>query len=62
MLFLNINQPPTGGSCTVTPTRGTAMIDKYGVMCSNWVDPENQGIQYYTIACASDLNHTYLDL
>ncbi len=27
------------------------MIDKYGVMCTNWVDPENQGIQFYTIAC-----------
>lgn len=55
MLFLNINQPPTGGSCTVTPTRGTAMIDKYGVMCTDWLDPENQGIQYYTIACTYSL-------
>ena len=31
--------------------RGTAMVDKFGVMCKDWTDPEDIGILYYTIAC-----------
>jgi hypothetical protein len=33
--------------------RGTALVDKFGVMCKDWEDPEDIGIQYYTIACES---------
>ncbi len=47
---MNIQENPK-----YTIFRGTAMIDQFGVMCKNWIDPEDQGIQYYTISCEKNI-------
>ena len=64
MLAVYVNQPPVGGSCTVSPPDGlsltslTSMLDGVTVACSGWTDPESQGITSYAIN--SEINF-YLD-
>ena len=64
VLAVYVNQPPVGGSCTVSPPDGlsltslTSMLDGVTVACSGWTDPESQGITSYAIN--SEINF-YLD-
>jgi len=46
-IFLHINQPPEGGECTLTPDTGYALLDRFNVRCSDWMDPEDKPIEYY---------------
>ena len=52
-MYLKINDPPRNGACSISPTAGTAMVDKYQVECSGWTDKEEAGIQGYLISCNS---------
>lgn len=46
-IFLHINQPPESGECIFSPEEGLALLDKFYVKCSGWIDPEGQPIEYY---------------
>lgn len=46
-IFLHINQPPEGGECSFSPPEGMALMDRFLVKCSNWIDPEDKPIEYY---------------
>lgn len=47
-IFLHINQPPEGGECVLLEFDGPlALLDKYSVQCSNFIDPEGKPIEYY---------------
>lgn len=46
-IFLHINQPPEGGDCVMTPNEGMALLSRFLVKCSNWIDPEDRPIEYY---------------
>jgi hypothetical protein len=41
-----INQPPTNGSCSITPLNGTTSTS-FTIICSHWQDPD--GIKDYSI-------------
>jgi len=44
---LLVNTPPTGGTCSVTPTSGTSAQTMFFCNCSGWTDPN--GIQQYQL-------------
>jgi hypothetical protein len=46
-IFLHINQPPEAGECFFSPNEGMALLDKFDVKCSSWIDPEDKPIEYY---------------
>ena len=46
-IFLHINQPPEQGECVMSPIEGMALLSKFNVKCSNWIDPEDKPIEYY---------------
>ena len=50
VVFLKLNQQPTGGSCTVSPSEGTSLLTEFEVDCDGWVDPEDIGIKQYVIS------------
>jgi hypothetical protein len=58
-----INQPPTNGSCSVTPLNGTTSTS-FTITCSHWQDPD--GIKDYSIYSESSSSsfesdvHAYL--
>lgn len=56
LLYININQVPKDGSCSVTPTYGVSMVDKFILTCDGWIDPENAGIKQYLITSESNGN------
>eukprot|EP01084_Bolivina_argentea_P074412 134987_1 len=39
-VIITINSAPTGGKCSVTPTTGRSVDDKFEFSCSNWYDPD----------------------
>jgi hypothetical protein len=34
---VNVNSPPSNGSCSISPSNGTAMDTKYKVTCNDWL-------------------------
>lgn len=44
-MYVKINKPPEGGSCSVDPQQGTALKDKFFIECWDWIDPEGIGIR-----------------
>ena len=55
VLVVYVNQPPSGGTCSLSPPIDgsldsiTALVDGVTVICTGWTDPEDQGIVSYTI-------------
>ncbi|XP_023236367.1 uncharacterized protein LOC111635594 [Centruroides sculpturatus] len=41
-MYLIINQPPEGGTCSLTPTEGTSLLQYFFMKCSGWTDPEGK--------------------
>ena len=54
MLFLDLNKIPIDGNCSVTPTYGVSMTDKFFLSCEGWQDPEEAGIKHYLISTEND--------
>ncbi|GAB6020442.1 polycystic kidney disease 1-like 2 [Chamberlinius hualienensis] len=48
IMFLLINQPPIGGSCSMNPPNGKVMLDIFSIGCNGWTDPEGHTINKYT--------------
>ena len=49
-LRFQINKSPVDGYCTVAPTEGIALKDRFEVYCNQWMDPEEIGLQSYKIS------------
>lgn len=46
---VTVNEPPTGGSCTVSPTDGIAFTTTFSVTCSGFTDEHNPlSYRFYT--------------
>ena len=54
-LNFQINQPPTGGSCSIDPSEGTTS-DLFAISCPDWVD-ENK-IQDYSLYGKTSLSNS----
>ncbi|RWS31890.1 polycystic kidney disease protein 1-like protein 2-like protein [Leptotrombidium deliense] len=46
-IFLHINQPPEAGECLYEATGSLALLDKFHISCSGWIDPEGKPVEYY---------------
>ncbi|CAB4063597.1 PKD1L2 [Lepeophtheirus salmonis] len=38
-----------GGSCSISPMKGTALVDVFSFHCFGWIDPENKKVSSYTL-------------
>ena len=54
LLYINLNQLPTGGQCNVEPLHGVSMVDSFYLSCDGWIDPEDIGIQLYLVSSMSN--------
>ncbi|XP_071105933.1 polycystin-1-like [Haliotis cracherodii] len=48
-LKLHGNKPPSGGTCTVTPTTVQTLANKVKVSCSGWSDSDNTAQLFYKV-------------
>ena len=55
-LTLVKNHGPYGGSCTISPSNGTAGVTNFTIDCDNFIDDQNE-IDDYRIFC--ELNHYF---
>ena len=51
-----LNKPPTGGDCSVLFNDNYAVISRFNITCSGWIDPENLGKCKYIYKYSTLLN------
>ncbi|XP_070581220.1 polycystin family receptor for egg jelly-like isoform X2 [Ptychodera flava] len=53
-LTIYLNQPPSGGTCSVTPTSGVVSTDLFSVQCNDWIDEDGiKNYQFYSVSANS---------
>ena len=45
-LVFKVNQLPSNGSCTVSPTSGQILTTLFQITCTNWADPDGSIERY----------------
>ncbi|XP_076049442.1 uncharacterized protein LOC143030165 [Oratosquilla oratoria] len=55
IIYIFPNQPPVGGSCSINPSVGRSIMDTFFVECVDWKDPEEMGIEEYTLLFYEEL-------
>jgi len=55
---LTVTHPfaPSAGTCSVSPTKGTALVDQFVMTCANWQDDDPSYPLYYSLAVQSGGN------
>ena len=49
---MKVNKPPEKGNCTVVDVgKRRALVDIIKIHCLGWIDPENKGVDSYSINC-----------